>query len=77
MLPALERQLQWMVLLYTSKTAELRRGTVVLSKEARERSEAIREWARGASVEDQRRTVQALWRYRKMGKWMMPLLGRF
>lgn len=75
MLPALERQLHWMVLLYTSKTAEVRRGTVILSKEARERSEAIREWADRASVGDQRRMVVALWRYRKTGRWRMPLLS--
>ena len=74
MLPALEQQLRWMQLLYVSKTAELRRGTVLLSKECRERGEAIREWAARASVEDQCLLLRGLWQYRKKSRWRMPLL---
>jgi hypothetical protein len=74
MLPALERQLYWTQLLYTSKTAELRRGTVILSREVRERAGEITAWAQTASVEDQRRMVAALWEWRKLGRWRMPSL---
>lgn len=77
MLPALERQIHWTQVFYTSKTAELRRGTVLLSKESRERAEEIRAWADRATVEDQRLLLRGLLRYRKMGQWRMPLLGDF
>ena len=74
MLSSLERQIHWMQVLYTSKTSELRRGTVLLSREARERAGEIKAWAETATVEDQRRMVLALWRYRKTDQWRMPTL---
>ena len=47
---------------------------MLLSKEARARSEAIRAWAETATLEEQREMVVTLWRWRKMAKWRMPTL---
>jgi len=74
MLPAIERQLYWMSILYTSRTAELRRGTVILSKETRERAGEITAWAETATLDEQRVLLLGLWCWRKAGRWQMPSL---
>jgi hypothetical protein len=64
-----------MQLLYTSRTAEQRRQTVLLSKEARERAGEISAWAETATLEEQRLLLRGLWQYRKTGQWRMPVLS--